>query len=169
MSDDPIPMLKEVPLALVDGVWPEQADALVAEALRRAKRIDCFDFVPSDYQAVARVLAAVPRGRFCEWGSGMGVVTALAEMLGFAARGFEINAPLAEASRMLLADFGLTSPITTGDYLACAHDVDVVFTYCWPGQMLRVEEHFMKATPAHARLLICHGADDVRCKVKMLI
>lgn len=167
MLDDTRPNLEEVPLTPVEGAWSERAQLLMEEALRRAKCFECFDFVPSCYPKVTRILGAVPRGRFCEWGSGMGVVTALAEMLGFTAQGFEIHALLAKASRELLADLEFTSPITTGDYLACTHDVDVVFTYCWPGRRNQVEEHFIKATPAHARLLICHGAEDVRCKLKV--
>ncbi len=59
----------------------------------------------------------IPRARFCEWGSGIGVVTAMAEMLGFEACGIEIDAPLAAASRELLRDFKLSAPIETGDYL----------------------------------------------------
>ena len=108
----------------------------------------------------------MPRGRFCEWGSGMGIVTGLAEMLSFDACGIEINEEMAAASRELLTDFGLSATIKTGDYLKISHDADIYFTYCWPGQMPRVEKHFLSATPRHARLLICHGAQDIRCKVK---
>jgi hypothetical protein len=43
---------------------------------------------------------------------------------------------------------------------------DYYFTYCWPGQMSQVEERFLEIAPANARLLICHGAEDIRCKVK---
>ena len=67
MSDENL-LLEEVPLTPVEGVWSDRAQALTDEALRRAEHIDCFDFVPSQYPEVARVLAALPRGCFCEWG-----------------------------------------------------------------------------------------------------
>lgn len=158
--------LREIPLASSVGEWPASVQEFVDEGLRRSKAVDCFDFVPSNYRAVYQVLAAVPRGRFCEWGSGMGIVTGLAEMLGFAAVGIERDANLAAASRELLKDFGLSASIETGDYYERPCDADVYFTYCWPGQMARTERHFFDAAPQAARLLICHGAEDIRCKVK---
>ena len=159
-------MLREIPLICTDLAMPKRARELIDEGLHRSKTIDCFDFVPSNYEAVYAVLGATPRGRFCEWGSGMGIVTGLAEMLGFESCGIEINAELASSSRRLLGDFGLSATIETGDYFEICRDAEVYFTYCWPGQMPRVEEHFLSVTPGHARLLICHGAEDIRCKVK---
>ncbi len=158
--------LREIKLNSTVGAIPKPVSEFIDEGLRRSKTIDCFDFVPSDYQVVYSVLDAMPRGRFCEWGSGIGIVTGLADILGFGAYGIEINEQMATASRKLLADFGLSAVIETGDYFEISHDADIYFTYCWPGQMPRVEQHFLFATQTHARLLICHGAQDVRCKVK---
>jgi protein-L-isoaspartate O-methyltransferase len=158
--------LLEAPLETAPVALPEAAAAFVAEGLRRGEGIDCFDFVPSDAAVVYAVLAALPRGRLCEWGSGMGIVTGLAEMLGFEACGIEIDAKLAAASRALLADFALSARIETGDYFDRTPEADFYFAYCWPGQMRRVEKRFASAAPDSARLLICHGAEDVRCKVK---
>jgi hypothetical protein len=159
-------MLEEIPLTPSDAPLPERAAAFIEEGLRRSKGIDCFDFIPSDYRVVYGALGVVAVGRFCEWGSGIGIVTGLAAMLGFGAMGIELHAELAAASRELLADFGLKATIVTGDYLERADQADVYFVYCWPGQMNRVEERLERIAPAHARLLICHGAEDVRCKVK---
>ncbi len=162
-------MLREIPLISTVRMVSKSISEFIEEGLRRSKTIDCFDFVPSDYQVVNSVLDTMPRGRFCEWGSGIGIVTGLADMLGFDARGIEINEQMAVASRELLADFGLSATIETGDYFDISYDADIYFTYCWPGQMARVEQHFLSATQTHARLLICHGAQDVRCKVKAYI
>jgi len=159
-------MLSEIPLISTVRTMSKSVSEFIDEGLRRSKKIDCFYLVPSNYGVVYAALRAMPRGRFCEWGSGMGIVTALAEILGFDARGIEIHAQLAAASRKLLADFGLSATIETGDYFEIRQNVDVYFTYCWPGQMPRVEQHFLSVTPDHTRLLICHGAEDVRCKVK---
>jgi hypothetical protein len=51
-------------------------------------------FVPSDYDLVYRTLEMVRNQtgpEFCEWGSGLGVITCLAAMLGFDAVGIEIE------------------------------------------------------------------------------
>lgn len=159
-------MLREIPLNSSIRVISKSVSEFIDEGLRRSKTIDCFDFVPSDYQIAYAILYAMPRGRFCEWGSGMGIVTGLADMLSFDACGIEINKQMAAASRKLLADFGLSATIKTGDYLEISHDADIYYTYCWPSQMLHVQKHFLSAAPKHARLLICHGAQDIRCKVK---
>ena len=163
---DAATVLCPLPFAPVSGPMPRLACELVQEGLRRAKAVDCFDFVPSNYSVVYAVLSAMPLGRLCEWGSGAGIVTGLAEMLGFAARGIEVDPRLADVSRGLLADFGLSATIHTGDYFESRCDADLYFTYCWPGQMERVQRHFESVAADHARLLICHGAEDIRCKVK---
>ena len=159
-------MLIEIPVNSTVRAMSKSVSEFIDEGLRRSKTIDCFDFVPSNYRMVYSALWSIPRERFCEWGSGMGIVTGLAEMLGFEACGIEIDAQMAAASRELLADFGLAAPIEMGDYFEIGRDADVYFTYCWPGQMPRVEQHFLSVTPDHAKLLICHGAEDIRCKVK---
>lgn len=162
-------MLKEIKLnSTVRGI-SKRVSEFIDEGLRRSKAIDCFDFVPSNYEVVYSVLDTMPRCRFCEWGSGIGIVTGLATMLGFDACGIEINEEMASASRELLVDFGVSAVIKTGDYFEIIHDADIYFTYCWPGQMTRVEQHFVCSTQTHARLLICHGAEDVRCKVKTCV
>lgn len=159
-------MLREIPLPELNGQMPEQVQLFAAEGLRRAKRIDCFDFVPSQAEAVYRALAALPaQGRFCEWGAGIGINTGIAALLGYEAYGIEIHPQLASAARQLLADFQIQADIATGDYFVLSRPADVYFTYCWPGQMARVEEHFAQFAPPEARLLICHGAEDIRCKV----
>ncbi len=151
----------------------ERARRLQVQAKEIARSVSCFDFVPSDYEAVWSVLSRV-RSRFptdhapvfCEWGSGLGVVTGMAEILGFRAFGIEIDATLADQSRELMRSCGLTSNIITGSYMTLPHSADVIFVYCWPGRMLETEQHFIDTAPEHALLLICHGASDVRCKTK---
>ena len=158
--------LVELPLNPFHGPLPRRSAEFIRQGLQRARSIDCFDFVPSDYAVVHGVLASLRRGRFEEWGSGIGIVTGLAEMLGFEAHGIELHPALADAARLLLGDFGLSATIETGDYFQIDRPADVYFTYCWPGRMVRTEQRFMDTAPNHARLLICHGAEDVRSKVK---
>src|SRR5438105_3030792 len=156
-------MLAEIPIPTRDLPIPSIVEELAAEAVRRSESIECFGFVTSSHAMVYRVLDALPRGTFCEWGSGMGINTGIAALLGFEASGIEFNPNLAAASRALLAEYGLDATILTGDYLEIERDADVYFVYCWPGQMMNVEARFLARAPASAKLLICHGAEDVRC------
>ena len=107
--------LREIQLDSTVVAISNSVSEFIEEGLRRSKAIDCFDFVPSNYQVVYAVLDTMPRGRFCEWGSGIGIVTGLSEMLGFDACGIEIDEQMAAASRELLADFDLSATIETGD------------------------------------------------------
>lgn len=127
--------------------------------------MDCFDFVPSNYELAWRTLDALPRGRFCEWGSGFGLVTGIAELLGFDASGIELDQNLAEASRKLLNDFQLSARIITGNYFDLPCDADVVFVYCWFSKIKMAEDFFSAYAPDNARLLICYGQSDIRSKV----
>ena len=159
-------MLMEQPLIPSDEPLSAAAAELIAAGRARFKSVDCFDFVPSDYELVWRILAVLPRGRFCEWGSGWGIITGLAEMLGFQACGIEADAVLAVASRKLLGEFGLSSPILTGDYLALPSKADVYYVYCWAGQFVATEVHFERTAPSSAKLLIACGQSDIRCRVR---
>lgn len=158
--------LCEVPLVPCAGPIPELPANFAEEGLRRGKSIDCFDFVPSNYCVLYAILSNMQRGSICEWGSGIGIGIGLAELLGFESHGIEIDPALAAASRRLLADFGLSTKVSTGSYFAEHRNADIYFAYCWPSQMLQLEEHFSLVAPKNSRLLICHGAEDIRCKVK---
>ena len=159
-------MLVEQPLLPREEPLTPIAAEFIAAGQARFKSVDCFDFVPSDYELVWKILAGLPRGRFCEWGSGWGIVTGLAEMLGFQACGIEVDAALAAASRKLLAEFGLSSPILTGDYLSIPCEADIYYVYCWPGKFVPTEEQFERIAPLAARLLIACGQSDIRCRVR---
>lgn len=157
-------MLKDLPLPLSDEQMPAAASRFVIDGRSRFASVDCFDFVPSDYDFVWRMLAAMPRGRFCEWGAGFGIITGLAEMLGFDACGVEIDTALVAAARKLLADHGLRASITIGDYFTSSPEADVYFVYCWPGKIAQTEEAFERLAPAGAVLLVSYGLNDFRCK-----
>jgi len=159
-------MLTEQPLILSDKPMPREAVKLLEEGRSRFETVRCFDFVPCNYELACRALDALPRGRFCEWGSGFGIVTGLAEILGFEAYGIEIDTGLARASRHLLSDLGLSSPIEIGDYLTTRYEAEVYFTYCWPSRMNATQAQFDLVAPDGATLLICHGQSDIRCKVR---
>ncbi len=161
-------MLVEGRLSLSTRPMTKAARELVEAGRSRFETVDFFHFVPSDYDLVWRSLDALPRGRFCEWGSGFGIATGLAELLGFDARGIEIDDQLADASRQLFLDLGLSSQIETGDYLSSQYEADVYIVYCWPSKFMATEAQFECVAPNDAKLLIYHGQSDIRCKVRVV-
>lgn len=155
-------MAEELVLNLSKVEVPGEARELISAGLTRSLSIDWFDFVASDCEVVYTLLSALQRGAFCEWGSGLGIVTGLAEMLGYDAKGIEIHEPLANASRELLHQFGLRAEIEIGDVFERHDAADLYFTYFWPGKVPEAEAHFRAIAPAGSRLLIYYGPSDIR-------
>ena len=75
---------------------------MLTEGRARFKTVKVFDFVPCNYEMFWDILDAQPRGTFCEYGSGFGIATGLAELLGFDALWIELSPDLVAASRDLL-------------------------------------------------------------------
>jgi hypothetical protein len=162
---DPDPLV-EIEFNIAEAPLSSAAAALVSEARALEKEVQCFDFVPSNYENAWAALSALPPGRFCEWGSGLGVVTALASLLGFEACGIELDAELAEHARQLLRRHGVDAEIRAASYLEIVEPARYYYVYAWPGQQRLVEQRFDEIAPARAQLLICQGQDDLRIKMR---
>ena len=143
--------------------------------------------VASDLDPVVRAIAHVcspglARGDlFCEWGSGLGFATLAAATFGFRAHGIERHAELVDAARALAGDTGIEASFACGSFLldddedpqgtrlAPAYDelglapaeIDLVFSYPWPGEELSCDEAFMRHTRPGALLLTFHDHDRV--------
>src|SRR5260370_24041117 len=125
--------LVELTLPASEVVIPRDVRAFLREADRRIERFRTAahvpGFVPSDYEHVYRVLRAVeeaelaPGRLFCEWGSGLGVVTGLAAMLGFDAFGIEVEGELVEEARRLADDFELAVEFVHGSFIPPGDEV----------------------------------------------
>ena len=121
---------EEIPYTVEDRKLPPEVAAFIDEADRR-----CDDFyeqklnkrypryVPSE---PAQVYAArrhvteqgLPLGEtFIEWGSGFGVGTGFAALLGYEAHGIEIEETLVEKAESLLADQGLDAEFLPVSYI----------------------------------------------------
>ena len=80
-------------------------------------------FVPCNYRKLYSVLRLIERKRltcgmkFCEWGSGIGVATMIASMVGFEAHGIEIDAGLVEVAEGLIQEHGLAVNIVCGSFV----------------------------------------------------
>lgn len=195
--------LVEVPYPDDDAPLPPDVRKFLRDADRRIEdflysaRVPAF--VPSDYPTAYRILKAldenpVARGnRFCEWGSGYGVVTCLAAMLGFEAVGIEIDAGLVDCARRLAEDYGLEAEFVAGSFVPKGAeervykqgeyawfttesddaydqlgldpaDMDIVFAYPWPDEELVTDALFQKYAAAGAVLVTHHSGDVYRVR-----
>ncbi|MEQ9460840.1 MAG: hypothetical protein RIG82_07805 [Phycisphaeraceae bacterium] len=194
--------LQALDLPLGDPDLCDRASSLIGEALderiprwihdRRDSPIP--GFVPADYPLVYQALAAVeqhglaPGRRFLEWGSGFGVVTAMASLLGYDAFGVEVEPDLVDQAEMLVEDHGIAATFARGSYLPEdadkiadqindmswletdrpdgydelgleIDDFDVIYVYPWPGEEPVAEACFERFAATGA-LLLTYRTDD---------
>ena len=185
---------------------PGAVRSFLHEARRRVDRFerahDVPGFVPSEFEHVYRTVhalaeaAVAPGDRFCEWGSGLGVVACLAAMIGFDASGIEVEGALVEAARRLAGDFALPVEFVCGSFIppggeACfgapadhgwltlrgedlrpdlglsPDDFDVVFAYPWPDEERAVGRLFDRYAAVGAVLVTYHGGGESRLRRKV--
>lgn len=122
--------IEELVISFESKPLPAKASAYLTEANRRIDRL--FEsgrnkriprFIPSDAIAIYNALDFItsedfPLGRvYCEWGSGYGIGSCFAALLGYEAYGIEIETELATASEELANDFGINIQIINSDYM----------------------------------------------------
>lgn len=122
-------------------------------------------FIPADYESVLDALLRFrgPGLRFLEWGSATGVITIMADLLGFESYGIEIDDALVRQARGLADRTGSNARFATGSFLPAGYrwrsadgdtrtgtiadgnsgylalgrpleDFDLVFGYPWDGE-----------------------------------
>jgi len=197
--------LVDLPLPDDVSAIPREVQAFLTEAERRIERFQRRShlpgFVPSDYARTYLALASLEQSNltagnwFCEWGSGFGVTTCLAGMLGFEAWGIEIEEELVEAARRLAGDFDLAAEfvcgsfIPTGDDFPVANpesfawlctdttrtgleleiapdDFDLIFSYPWPDEERITAALFDRHARGGALLLSYHEVGGLRLRRK---
>jgi hypothetical protein len=198
--------LRDLDVTISPAALPAEAQRFILEAEERIDRflVECRApaFVPCDYAAAFHVLRALSDGtltrgrRFCEWGSGFGVVVGLAAMLDFDACGIEIEGALVEEARKLAEDFDLPSEFVCGSFVPRGaedrvhtagtyswlttesdyayddldlevSDLDVVFAYPWPDEEGVVCALFEHYAGPGAVLATYHGSAEFRLKRKV--
>lgn len=185
-----------------------RVERLLAEADRRIEQFQASRgallpaFVPCDFRAVWAALSWLDERRlasgamFCEWGSGFGVVTMVASLLGFDASGLEVQRELVDEARSLAESQQIAAQFVEGslvpeggerlleDVEDISHldtsardgydslgldpdDFDVIFTYPWPGEQRFVEDLFQHYAADGALLLTYHGSEGLRLRRKV--
>jgi hypothetical protein len=147
-------------------------------------------FIAADYEAVLASLVA-HRGdglRFLEWGSASGVITTMADLLGYDACGIELDASLVDTARDLATRFGSGARFVAGNFMPTGYvfssssgtarsgtvgfgesgylqlgraldEFDLVFGYPWPGEEPLMLD-LMRCYGRANALLLLYGVDD---------
>ena len=197
--------LKDLNLPGGGAALPSDVRSFLREAERRIERFQrtsrSHGFVPGDYAGAYGVLQALaaanlaPGSRFCEWGSGFGVVACLAALLDFDACGIEIEGELVDAAQQLADDFCLPVQFVRGSFIpsggaararagaefawlttdeAPAHtelgltpdDFAVIFAYPWPDEERLTGDLFGRYAARGAVLVTYHEAEGFRIRRK---
>jgi len=200
--------LAEVELVLGVDEVPKNVRQLIADAQARVEEFSDRHaatvpaFVPSDFEIVYRGLEAIEESRlaagrrFIEWGSGIGIITCLADSLGFDAVGIEIESQLVDMAEAFAEAHGIGVQFARGSFLppgAEPHlempddvawlatsgadgyeeldvepdEFDVVFAYPWPGEEQVIFDLFADCAAVGALLLTYHGQEGLRLQRKV--
>ena len=185
---------------LSPGALDRRLNALCADGWEIWQRFDdtfrCrhfHPFVPADYEVTRNLLSSLraPGRRFLEWGSATGIITIMADMMGFDAYGIEIDASLVatahevasrhrSAARFVVGSFlpagyrfrtrdgdGRTGTIADGPsgYIELGRaleDFDVVFGYPWNGEEAVMLDVMQRYGGSDALLLLYDSDNSVR-------
>lgn len=150
-------------------------------------------FVPADYDHVLRTLLRLraPGLRFLEWGSATGVITIMADLLGYEAYGIELDGRLVDVARELAARFGSRARFAAGSFLPNGYryrsrtgddrigtigygqsaypqlghpleDFDVVYGFPWHGEEAMMLDLMRAYGGSGARLILHGGSEGIR-------
>lgn len=184
----PSPLFDPVPLQLATQPLPPDLQALCEDAVRRAARIQALGGAdrmgafqmchgPSAYRIVRALQALRPNAptRWLELGSGLGLASCLADALGWAATGLEIEPRLVSEARALAAAHGRQPQLVQGSYrdvqVGCfvvehadgsrgplrLSEVDVFFAYPWPAERRYLQDLVAAHAQPGALLVFHHG------------
>jgi len=110
----------------LDRELSERIDALCEEGRAFWHRFDAevrqdawHPFVAADYDAVLAALVSLrkPGRRFLEWGSATGVITIMADLLGFDSCGIELDSALVDVGRDLASRWRSNARFATGSFI----------------------------------------------------
>lgn len=184
----------------IDALLAARLDALCLAGWHLWERFDrdvrdreFHSFVAADYAVVRTALHAcyAPGHRFLEWGSATGVITVMADLLGYEACGIELDARLIDTARTLAAQFDSTAHFVAGSFIPTGYrgtsghgvtesdtigegpsgylqlgraldEFDVVFGYPWHGDAPLMLDLMRVYGRSDAVLLLNDTTDGVR-------
>ncbi|MEQ1857351.1 MAG: hypothetical protein ABL963_12900 [Longimicrobiales bacterium] len=142
-------------------------------------------YVAADFDEVRGVLESLhaPGRRFLEWGSATGVITIVADLMGFEAYGIELDASLVQVARDLAVRAGSNAKFAAGSFIPMGwewkprdadgrtgtighgpsgylelgrslSDFDIVYAYPWTGEQALMHDLFRGHGHADARLVL---------------
>lgn len=154
---------------------------------------DWHPFVPADYERVLQTLLQLraPGLRFLEWGSAMGVIAIMADLLGFEAYGIELDPKLVEMARGLAERYGSGATFVAGSFVPSGYrwksrtgddrigtigygqsgypelkhpldDFDIVYAYPWSGEEPMMLDLMAAYGDRGARLVLHGGPQGAR-------
>ena len=154
---------------------------------------DWHPFVPADYERVLQTLLELraPGLRFLEWGSAMGVIAIMADLLGFEAYGIELDPALVEMARGLAERYGSDARFVAGSFVPSGYrwksrtgddrigtigygqsgypelrhpleDFDIVYGYPWSGEEPMMLDLMRSYGGSGARLVLHGGPQGAR-------
>ncbi|WP_182869866.1 hypothetical protein [Stieleria mannarensis] len=163
----------------------------IADRLREALTSDaCESDIPAlvnsnfyiAYHALRHVREAGMGGdlSFCEWGSGLGVVTCIASQLGFNATGIEIEGSLCRFATTLSNESNARATFIRSSYRdgpeSCQGPPsqqpfpigqrmsDVIYAYPWPAEERYIESLFRRMARRSSVLITYHGGTKLRAR-----
>lgn len=150
-------------------------------------------FVAADYEVVEAALLKLraPGRSFLEWGAATGIITIMADLMGFDACGIELDASLVETARAVAARHGANARFVAGSFLPAGYrwrapdgdsrtgtigqgpsgylqlgraleDFDVVFGYPWDGETALMRDVMQQFGRRDALLLLNDTIGGVR-------
>ncbi len=185
----PLPALDTPLLARLDAICEAGWD--IFERFELEVRDHRFHpFVAADYARVQQALIThrAPGLRFLEWGSASGVITIMADLLGYESYGIELDGALVDTARTLAQRFDSAATFVEGSFLPTGFaftpqkhepwtsttgsgasgylqlgkaldDFDVVFGYPWGGEQQMMRD-LMRRYGNPDALLLLHDVDD---------
>lgn len=174
-------------IRLIDEGW--EIWARFDDAVRREK---WHPFVAADYERVLEALLPLraPGLRFLEWGAASGVVTIIADLLGFEAYGIELDSRLVDIARDLAKKYDSRALFAEGSFVPAGYvwrprdgdgrlgtigegasgypllghpleDFDIVYAYPWIGEEAMMLD-LMRCYGRRGARLLLHENDGVR-------
>jgi hypothetical protein len=139
--------------ARLDGLIEEGLD--VFDRFDREVRARHFHpFIAADYERVLEKLITLraPGRKFLEWGSATGIISIMADLLGFDAYGIELDASLVAMARDLAARHGSRARFVAGSFIPAG--------YRWRAATADDGRHGTIGDGASAYAELGHGLDD---------